>query len=463
MILPARFLAIATATVAACDSPPETDSAGTDGRSDVPFTVQDSAGIEIVVNHSPERPRGQFWTFDAEPAFVLGANEANSAGQDAQESAVRDPSAGAIWRVRGLARLEDGRIAVLSSANGQLYVFEESGELSRTIGRRGRGPGEFSRPQHLRYLPPDTLVVWDALMGPVTYFDTAGTALSRRTIDLGRALEQLPEEASVESRTVPLPDGSVVVEVELRSRGFERPPDNALVRYPPVDYVRLDEAYATFSFGSWQGREHWVVPERLWSRSPETAFFLTADHLFPTSILKSHIAAGGRPASIYISDGDRNEIRQFSLDGTLVRIIRRTTGPVRVTEGASQAWRRNSMRIVSTVNRDGDRILPLMEAQPRRESYPPVAGLLVGSDGYLWVKEWSEAETGLPDQWSIFSVDGRWLGILDGPPNPTGLPDLTLCNLPCWAGDGFFIAVRRDDSGVERVEGFRIRQGQSPG
>ena len=100
---------------------------------------------------------------------------------------------------------------------------------------------------------------------------------------------------------------------------------------------------------------------------------------------------------------------------------------------------------------------PLIEAQPRREYYPPVAGLFVDAEGYLWVKEWSDAQTGLPDQWSIFSPQGRWLGVLDGPPNPAGLPDFALCNLPCWAGGGFFVALRRDEWGVERVEGFRIR------
>ncbi|MCY4398799.1 MAG: 6-bladed beta-propeller [Gemmatimonadetes bacterium] len=454
-----RLLFLAVPLVGACDRPPPpSDSTGPDSTLEAPFTVQDSAGVEIVVNHVPQRPLGQFWTFDPEPAFVLGEDKSNLAGEDAPGIDAQDPSSGAIWRVRGLARLEDGRIAVLSSGNGQLYIFEASGKLSRTIGRRGRGPGEFSRPQHLRYLPPDTLVVWDEWMGPVTYFDTAGTVLSRRTIDLGRALEELPDEAGVESRTVPLPDGSFVVEVEFRDPDFERPPEDALVRYPPVEYVRLDEAYAAISFGSWEGRERWVVPKRLRGISPLAASLLAArDHLFSTSILDSRIAAGGRPASIYISDGGTNEIRQFSLDGTLVRIIRRTTRPVRVTERAHQAWRQNSIRVLVTVNQGGDWMPPLIEAQPRREYYPPVAGLFVDAEGYLWVKEWSDAETGLPDQWSIFSPQGRWLGVLDGPPNPTGLPDFALCNLPCWAGRGFFVALRRDEWGVERVEGFRIR------
>lgn len=102
------------------------------------------------------------------------------------------------------------------------------------------------RPEHMWYLPPDTLVVRDYLMGPVTRFDTAGRVLDRRHSDLGGALEQLPDQASPESRTIALPDGSLV-KVVLRDRDLERPPDDALVRHPPVEFVRLDNTYATVS------------------------------------------------------------------------------------------------------------------------------------------------------------------------------------------------------------------------
>ena len=148
------FLAV---PAAACDRPPaEQDMAG----GSAPFTVEDSAGIEIVENHAPQHPPGQFWTIDAEPEIVLGGvgarpGEDQAAGQDAAQL---------IWEVVGIARLEDGRVAVLSQGNDQLYLFEPSGELSATIGRRGEGPGEFTQPEALHYLAPDTLVVCGLLV-----------------------------------------------------------------------------------------------------------------------------------------------------------------------------------------------------------------------------------------------------------------------------------------------------------
>ena len=260
-------LSVSTGAVG-CDRVPRGEDAPDPGShvSEASFTVHDSAGVEIVVNHAPERPRGQFWTLDPNPVVVLGGGSGLTAATGRTDA--RDTVTGAIWRVSGMARLVDGRVAVLSSENRQLYLFEPSGALSRTIGRRGRGPGEFSRPQHLWYLPPDTLVVWDQWMGAVTRFDTAGRVLERRTIDLGRALAELPDQANPESRTLPVPDGSFIAHVQLRDTGRVRPRDYELVRHHPEEYVRLDKEYVAISFGTWGGPEHWTVPEEFGKAAP---------------------------------------------------------------------------------------------------------------------------------------------------------------------------------------------------
>ena len=150
-------------TAAACDRP------AVPAANDTGYTVHDSAGVEIVVNHTPEHLAGHFWTVDPEPEIVLGGDE--NPGGEANDSAQL------IWDVVGIARLTDGRVAVLSGEGQQLLLFEASGKLSGIIGRAGEGPGEFTRPERLQYLPPDTLAVWDYHMTSIHYFDTGGSLL----------------------------------------------------------------------------------------------------------------------------------------------------------------------------------------------------------------------------------------------------------------------------------------------
>ena len=416
---------------AGCDRPPpETNAPGGDPG----FTTRDSAGVE---NHAPQRPAGRFWSIDAEPEIVLGGG-AKLDGEAGDSSHL-------VWRVSGIARLADGRVAVLSAGNQKLFLFEPSGRLSRSIGRGGRGPGEFGRPEHLQYIPPDTLVIWDYWFGPATYFDANGTLLRRRSFDLGKVVERTG--ANAESLRIPLPDGSVIVQLPVNlDPDFEPPPPGSFFRLPPRDYVKIDSAYGPHSLGWWGDLEFWTTPTD--SEIP----------YLPTLVLDSHVAAGGHPPMIYISEGDKNEIHQFSLDGALVRIIRRATDPVPVTARAHRAWVEHSRRIWDT----GGNPLPrdFFDAMPRRESYPPVGGLVVDTEGHLWVREWSVAETGVPDQWSVFSPEGLWMGVLRAPPDPSLAPQRGPHGPLLWVGKDFFLAVTRDELGVERVEGYRIHRGQ---
>ncbi len=120
---------VALAVVAAaCDRPAEEGLAG----GGAPFTVEDSAGIEIVENHAPEYPPGQFWTIDPEPEIVLGGGGDGGGGRPPGAEAppggaAAEDAAQLIWEVIGIARLQDGRVAVLSQGNDQLYLFEPSG------------------------------------------------------------------------------------------------------------------------------------------------------------------------------------------------------------------------------------------------------------------------------------------------------------------------------------------------
>ena len=340
--------------VPGCDREPPPRGASAEGDSPG-VTTRDSAGIQIVENHAPERSAGEFWTLDPEPEIVLGGEESleGTAGE----------SAHLIWQVRGAARLVDGRVAVLSQGNRKVLLFDPSGRFSKSIGRGGRGPGEFSSPQHLQYLPPDTLTVWDAWYGPVAYFDTTGTLLRHRLIDLGAVMAAIGTAHATE-RATPLGGGSFVAHVT--SRDYGAPPPGQPFR-PPVEYVRIDSTYSAHSLGgSWGGLEQGYV-------SPDGGGgpFGSGPGL-PLFWVRSHIAEGGDPPSIYISDGDRNEIHQFSPEGVLLRIIRRTTHPIPITSEDRKAQVELKASLNTTTDSGKQAWARRLEAQrPQQDAYPP--------------------------------------------------------------------------------------------
>ncbi|MCY4571997.1 MAG: hypothetical protein OXF01_04275 [Gemmatimonadetes bacterium] len=429
------ILAVAV-SVPACDPAPGDES----GAAEEPtVTVWDSAGIEIVENHAPEHAAGEFWTIDTVPEFVLGG--ANTLGEPAHDSAQL------VWDVVGLARLEDGRVAVLSSRGTQLLLFEPSGQLSRIIGRSGEGPGEFTRPEWLQYLPPDTLVVWDYFMTSIDRFDTTGTLLSEQRGDHAR-LRELGLYG--ENFGFPIADGYFIA----FTKGREVDPEPVWSDCSPREFwtVRLDIEMQPTSRGEFST---WL---------PEEYVLIDSSYSAHSFGCPSQMAVGGHPPSIHIPARDRNEIYQFTLDGVLSRIIRRSTGLVPITPRARSAMEERQKMRERELEARGRPRPPEGEGSggPPPDTHPPFLDVTVDTEGYLWVREWSDSETGLPDQWSVFSHEGRWLGVMAVPWGRDVTGGVGRCEgytSSCWVDRDFFVILRRDELEVERIEGYRIRRG----
>ena len=425
------------ATASGCGRPTFDDTVA---ETDPTVTTRDSAGIEIVENHAPEHAAGEFWTFDSVPEIVLGG--ANTLGEPAHDSAQL------VWDVAGFARLEDGRVAVLSSRGVQLLLFQPSGELSRIIGRSGEGPGEFTRPEWLQYIPPDTLVVWDYFLTSIDYFSPDGTLLRERRVDHAavRELGLYGEDFSF-----PLPDGSFIAFMRNREVDPEPPWSDC----SPGEGWFLAGTPETGFAG--EGRIY-TIPASEYVRGDGTD-----SHSFGCP---SQMAVGGDPPSIYIPARDRNQIYQFTLDGVLSRIIRRTTDPVPVTPEARRAMEERMERRYRELEAQGWIRPPKEMDHDPPDNHPPFFDIIVDTEGYLWVREWSESETGLPDQWSVFSPQGRWLGSI-AVPWPIDLADSSSrCRgyrSSCWVDRDFFMILQRDELDVERVEGYRIRRDRTGG
>jgi hypothetical protein len=79
-----------------------------------------------------------------------------------------------IVRVSGLARRDDGVLALADVSEGNVKLFEPDGRLRRIIGRKGRGPGEFISPRHPAFAPDGRLLVVDGQLGRLSRFTPVG-------------------------------------------------------------------------------------------------------------------------------------------------------------------------------------------------------------------------------------------------------------------------------------------------
>jgi hypothetical protein len=404
--------------VAACDRSDTTD--------EPPIaTVRDSAGIEIVENHAPQWDEGTAWKVVPMPEIVIGG----------YHDVIEADSSHLVWNIDDVSHLSDGRIALLSRGEKRVLVFESSGEFSRSIGRVGRGPGEFGNPDHLQILAGDTLVVWDFMFGPVAYFDPSGRLHRDWRIDVGALFEAIrrPNQMSPERVRLPLPDGSFIVDAALVPGDFI-PPFGEPYRVP-VEFFRVDSTYATYSLGRWE------EGERLYLQSPGPG------HIpFPFGV---QLAAGGTPLFVYVTNTDQYEIHQYSSNGVLRRIIRRASDSIPVTANDIEEWKDQWM-VWSGRSEDWsswDRAMAGMLPRVR----PPLAALQVDSRGYLWVMDRYRLDR-TASEWSVFDPSGHWLGTLDV---PLGRVD--------WIGEDLILGVSQDlETGVQVVEGYRLHSGSEP-
>lgn len=80
-----------------------------------------------------------------------------------------------LGMVAGGALGADGNVYLVDRQLAQVLVVAPDGSLVRTLGRQGEGPGEFSNPQSLFFLPDGRLAVVQGFPSRVTTLNPDGT------------------------------------------------------------------------------------------------------------------------------------------------------------------------------------------------------------------------------------------------------------------------------------------------
>jgi hypothetical protein len=373
-------------------------------------TVRDSAGITITENPMAGVPGGGGWSVASEPDLVIGSLDG--------------PEAEQLYRVRGAARLPDGRIALGNEGSHEVRFFNPDGSFSHSVGGEGEGPGEFSAVL-LAGLWGDTVVVIDRRQKRVSLLHPAGGFV--RSFNVADGVVTYPltgwafSTGSVLLQDLPMDEAGGFAD------GFSR---------SPVPYRSCDpEGEALTDFGRLPGSENVTVTRR-------------TDHGIATMV--SSVPFGKDPQMtvagdhLYFGSHDGYQIDVFTSEGRLQRILRVAHEPVPVTEADFSAFVEEEVGAVSDEDQARSRRRDL-EAMPRVETLPPHGALYADTEGYLFVEDYVMPGDERKDV-TVFDPEGRMAGSFE---LPVGLEVLEV-------GSDYLLARYRDELEVEYVRMYRL-------
>jgi hypothetical protein len=334
------------------------------------YSVEDSAGITIVLNTAPAWGEGEEWTLSSEPLLTIGR--------------LNGPDEYLFYRANSAIRLEDGRVLVTNAGSQELRYYDAEGHFLHQVGGEGEGPGEFRSIGPVERFGPDSLAIFDYRLLRYTVLDREGA--------FGRVFRLMERE-----RRTPFPegffeDGSVLASVSLRPTGRETPMG---VSREEVSFMRMDsEGAGVDSLATLAGNELFRADTDDGVRS------LSRPHGL-------HFQAVTQGTSWVYGGSESLEYLEFSQDGALSRIVRADIGrravPQEVVEDAESRYREMPNR----------RAAELWASIPFPEQLPAYDQFLMDLDGNLWVMHYSVLDE--PTRFSVFDRSGRWLGRLELP------------------------------------------------
>lgn len=125
-------------------------------------TIEEVNGVTVVKN--PKEPMYGQDVFSMEEELSIGKTKD-----------LKNPYPFAL--ISGIAVDEEGNIYVVDYKEKNVKVFSNNGNLLKTIGREGQGPGEFQRITNIQITPENELMVHDGYASRLTFFSLDGDYL----------------------------------------------------------------------------------------------------------------------------------------------------------------------------------------------------------------------------------------------------------------------------------------------
>ena len=349
--------------------------------------------------------------------------------------------AGEDWEtfgtVESVAFDSQGRLHVLDGGAKRVVVVDGAGQLVRTIGKDGDGPGEFRSPMALALLSGDRLAVFDLGM-PFGFevFDADGVHDRTASLDMmsgvvpGNRLFPLPGDRLLSvggSRfSMAFPGGPSGDDAEDEP---EVPADRR-----PIDLFSLDGEPPLVVYHAWD-----LPPTK--TADTETMEDEAGRQSISLNFVRTRAFGPGLHAGL-LSDGRLAladsvgwRVKLITTDGTVDGVIERSIEPVVVTRAIEDAERARRLAAVEDGSTGrirattplGDFALPDMSAMLKRQveemtfaaEIPVIAGLGVDREDRIWVARTPPEGFG-EGPIDIVTPGGGYLGTMpaDGPRVP---------------------------------------------
>ena len=399
------------------------------------FTVQDSAGIEIVESVTPAWD-GDGWSVSATPSLVIGRREGDERYL--------------FGEVGGAVVLRDGRIAVLDTQGALVRVYSPEGEHIEDWGGHGEGPGEFSYPRSIFPYRGDSILVGEFVASSFTILDDQGRfgrsmvpeMLMSFATEWRRRMEEgdrsVTPSASCCRFWGPLPTGAFL----LSSPQMIPNTGTGAKRASVTATITPDSGGAAETVGVYRGRTYQLGLQGRPLPFQFSPWF--------------NMVAG--PDGYFATEGDAYSIDAYDTSGRLRRIIRLAREPRPVTDeitAAYEAQLRERIFAPGAPIEGGspEEVLAMMLAGPYPSHLPTFMSLHVDPEGNVWAVQlpYDGSDDGTAsdmNEYFVFAADGRHLGVVELPTN------LRVFQI----GADFILGTVSDDLDVDYVHLYHIEK-----
>lgn len=336
-------------------------------------------------------------------------------------------------RVTGAVRLDDGRLVVAERDTRQLHYFDEGGVYLRTVGRKGKGPGDFTDIDDFERRG-DLLVIYDGTLAVHFIRAADGNHVATRRLPRLSGYTTNPAVGVFRSGTV-----------LYRARPIRRPAPIGVVVEDSLPLFALPAAAASRRLQSFP------IGQEVRASARSASYLIGFGPRGRFAVFSERICAGY--TAVY-------EITCFNNQGRSLVIIQRevTRRPVTARERAALERNKAGFRSDGSNRYEGT----LLEHRRRvaadlrfAVTHPAFFDLFAAQTGDLWVREYAPEDGASdarrvfptkPSSWSIFAPGGQWIGSVR----------LAAGFVPTDIGADYVLGVTQDEDEVERVALYRL-------